>query len=63
MRHSIGETEVVQAGDAFYLEPGHIPTFEAGTEDVQFSPTEAHSALNAAIQANLPAMMAVIQSR
>ena len=31
---------VVEAGDAFYLPPGHIPKVEAGTEFVQFSPTE-----------------------
>ena len=30
--------EVVEAGDAFYLAPGHIPVVEAGTELVQFSP-------------------------
>ena len=30
--------EVVEAGDAFYLPPGHIPVVEAGTEFVQFSP-------------------------
>ena len=32
--------EVFEAGDAFYLPPGHIPTAEAGTEFVQFSPAE-----------------------
>jgi len=61
VRHATGRTEVAQAGDAFYLEPGHIPTFDAGTEYVQFSPTEAHAVLNAAIETNLPAMMAAIQ--
>ena len=30
--------EIVEAGDAFYLPPGHIPVVEAGTELVQFSP-------------------------
>jgi hypothetical protein len=32
--------EVVEAGDAFYLPPGHIPVVEAGTEYVQFSPSK-----------------------
>jgi hypothetical protein len=59
-RHVNGATEVVGAGDAFYLEPGHIPTFDAGTEYVQFSPTEAHAALDKAIDANLSAMMAAM---
>jgi mannose-6-phosphate isomerase-like protein (cupin superfamily) len=31
---------VVEAGDAFYLPPGHVPRAAAGTEFVQFSPTE-----------------------
>jgi quercetin dioxygenase-like cupin family protein len=32
--------EVMEAGDAFYLPAGHIPIVEAGTEYVQFSPSE-----------------------
>ena len=32
--------QVVETGDAFYLPPGHIPKVTAGTELVQFSPTE-----------------------
>jgi hypothetical protein len=32
--------EVFEAGDAFYLPPGHIPIAEAGSEYVQFSPAE-----------------------
>src|ERR1044071_4236530 len=31
--------EVFEAGDAFYLPPGHVQLVEAGTEYVQFSPT------------------------
>jgi hypothetical protein len=62
LRHTDGTTEVAGAGDAFYLEPGHIPTFESGTEYVQFSPTEAHANLDAAIRANLPAVMAAMQN-
>jgi AraC-like ligand binding domain len=30
--------EILEAGDAFYLPPGHIPVVDAGTEIVQFSP-------------------------
>jgi hypothetical protein len=29
--------EVFEAGDAFYVEPGHVPVFEAGTEMVQLA--------------------------
>jgi hypothetical protein len=32
--------EVYEAGDAFYQPPGHRPYVEAGTELVQFSPTD-----------------------
>src|SRR4051812_47073767 len=32
--------EVFEAGDAFYLQPGHIPLADAGSEIVQFSPSE-----------------------
>jgi len=32
--------EVINGGEAFYLPPGHIPAATAGTEIIQFSPTE-----------------------
>jgi hypothetical protein len=32
--------ETIESGDAFYLAPGHVPEAEAGTELLQFSPTE-----------------------
>ena len=32
--------EVFEAGDAFYLPPGHIPLADAGSEILQFSPAE-----------------------
>jgi len=32
--------EVIEAGDAFYVPPGHVPVVEAGTEYVQFSPAK-----------------------
>jgi hypothetical protein len=33
-----GGDEVLRAGDAYYLEPGHIPMFEEDTEILEFSP-------------------------
>ena len=42
--------EVFEAGDAFYVGPGHVPVFEAGTEMVQFSPTDQMKATNEAIE-------------
>jgi hypothetical protein len=41
MRAVLGDQEeVYQAGDAFYLPPGHRPYVDAGTELLQFSPTD-----------------------
>jgi len=48
--------EVFEAGDAFYLPPGHIPVAEAGSELVQFSPTAQLNAVNAAMMQNMLAM-------
>ena len=38
-RSAEGE-EVFEAGDAYYVGPGHTPVLYAGTEVVEFSPTE-----------------------
>ena len=50
--------EVYQAGDAFYMPPGHVPAAEAGTEFVQFSPTDQLAVTLAAMKANAAAMQA-----
>src|SRR5262245_1451715 len=43
--------ETLQAGDAFYMPPGHAPEAEEGTELIQFSPTEQLAEVEAAIAA------------
>ena len=43
--------ETLEAGDAFYMAPGHAPEAEEGTELVQFSPTEQLAQVEAAIAA------------
>jgi mannose-6-phosphate isomerase-like protein (cupin superfamily) len=43
--------ETLEAGDAFYMEPGHAPEAEAGTELVQFSPTDQLAEVEGAIAA------------
>jgi hypothetical protein len=48
-------TEVIEAGDAFYMPPGHTPAALAGTEFVMFSPTDELAATDAAISAGLQA--------
>jgi hypothetical protein len=39
--------EVLEAGDAFYMPPGHAPEAEAGTELVQFSPSKEYAVVEA----------------
>jgi len=41
--------EVFEAGDAFYMTPGHTPSAIAGTEFIQFSPTDLLAETEAAI--------------
>ncbi len=41
--------EVIEAGDAFYMPPGHVPAAEAGSEFVQFSPADELAVTDAAI--------------
>ena len=50
--------EVYQAGDAFYMTPGHVPAAEAGSEFIQFSPKQELDETMAAIKANAQQMMA-----
>jgi hypothetical protein len=48
--------EVFVAGDAFYLPPGHVPLAEAGSELVQFSPSEELQTVEAAMMKNMQEM-------
>ena len=43
-------------GDAFYMTPGHVPTAEAGSEFVMFSPKDQLAATMAAIQAQMQSL-------
>jgi hypothetical protein len=48
--------EIFEAGDAFYLPPGHVPLADAGTEFVQFSPAGELKTVAAAMMRNAQAM-------
>ena len=48
--------EVFEAGDAFYLPPGHVPMASAGTEYLQFSPSEDLRAVAEAMARNMETM-------
>ena len=41
--------ETLEAGEAFYMPPGHAPEAEEGTEIIQFSPTDQLAETEAAI--------------
>ena len=48
--------EVIEAGDAFYMPPGHVPAGAAGTEFVQFSPSDELRVSEAAMARNMQQM-------
>jgi hypothetical protein len=45
--------EVFEAGDAFYLPPGHVPLATAGSELVQFSPSDELKVVEATMMRNM----------
>lgn len=45
--------EIVNAGDAYYLAPGHIAMFDAGTEIVEFSPKDRQKKTMEVIMRNM----------
>jgi hypothetical protein len=47
--------ETYAAGDAYYAPPGHLPVMTAGTELVEFSPTDAYGRTMSVVEANLAA--------
>lgn len=52
-----GHDEVYESGDAYYAPPGHIPVVTAGTEVVEFSPTEEYAKTQEVLARNLEAAM------
>jgi hypothetical protein len=50
-----GREEVIEAGEAYYVPPGHTPKIFAGTEVVEFSPTEEFDRTIAQVTKNLEA--------
>jgi hypothetical protein len=47
--------ETYEAGDAYYVPPGHTPIHHAGAEIVEFSPTDALGETIAVVMGNLRA--------
>jgi hypothetical protein len=48
--------EVYEAGDAYYAPPGHIPVVDAGTDVIEFSPTEEYARTMEVLASNLAAI-------
>lgn len=51
--------ETFNAGDAYYAAPGHTPVVAAGTQIVEFSPTEALQQTMAVVGMNMASGVAV----
>jgi hypothetical protein len=51
--------ESYEAGDAFYVQPGHIPVVDAGTEFVQFSPKEELKGVGEVMERNARALQMI----
>jgi hypothetical protein len=45
--------ETFEAGDAYYVPPGHVPVHYAGAEIVEFSPTDVLEKTIKVVLANL----------
>lgn len=56
--HFADHDEVYEAGDAFYVPPGHTPGADADTEFVQFSPTDELAVTEEVLTKNMEAMQA-----
>lgn len=52
VRSADGE-ELIGAGDAYYLEPGHVPSFDEDTELVEFSSKAAYQATLEVVARNI----------
>jgi hypothetical protein len=48
--------EVYETGDAYYAPPGHIPAISAGTEIVEFSPSDEYERTMSVVTQNLAAL-------
>ena len=51
-----GREEVYEAGDAFYMPPGHVPQAAAGTEFTLFSPSDLMQRVGAVMAAKMQRM-------
>ena len=50
--------EVIEAGDAYYMEPGHVPLFEEDTEVIEFSSKVEYQKTMEVAERNMAGMQA-----
>jgi Cupin domain len=50
-----GQEETYEAGEAYYVPPGHTPSIFAGTEVVEFSPTDDLAKTMEVVEKNMEA--------
>ena len=48
-----GGDTIIEAGEAYYVGPGHLPFLYAGTEVIEFSPTKQLQETFAVIEKNM----------
>jgi prepilin-type processing-associated H-X9-DG protein len=53
-----GHVETYEGGDAYYAPPGHLPRLYAGTEVVEFHPTDELAKTLEVVEANMEAASA-----
>jgi hypothetical protein len=59
--HYQDSSEVLRAGDAYYLRPGHLTELADGTEVIEFSETSELAKTQEVIAANMQAGVGVLQ--
>ena len=55
-RYEDGSEDVIGAGEAYHARPGHLPLFTAGTEIVEFSPSDELARTMEVVMRNLEAI-------
>jgi hypothetical protein len=55
-RFTDGTEDVIEAGEAYYAPPGHLPLFTSGTTIIEFSPTDEVAATMEVVLKNMAAM-------
>jgi hypothetical protein len=58
IRYTDGSEDVVEAGEAYYAPPGHLPLFKAGTRLIEFSRSDELDKTMTKVMANVQAIRA-----